>query len=87
MSVTFSPQHFKALCRSLNETLTAYESVFGKLSIPDEDTRPSRDAAQIEETVRSRRKEFHEARAITISSTEKKPPAKRSRDAAPKKAH
>src|SRR5277367_5885224 len=47
VSVTFSPQHFKAVVRSLAETLAAYELSFGELKIPDEDTRPSKSTSEI----------------------------------------
>jgi hypothetical protein len=51
VSVTMSPQHFKAFARSLGETLGAYESVFGKLQISDADTAPNTSAEQIAQMV------------------------------------
>jgi hypothetical protein len=45
--VTLSPQHFKALVRSLNETLKAYETAFGALTISDTESAPSRSAEEM----------------------------------------
>jgi hypothetical protein len=86
VAVTVSPQHFKALCQSLNETLMAYESAFGELKIPESDTRPLRDASQIEKLITAARERMAVLRdePITSSSTEKKRPSRRSRGAAPK---
>ena len=81
VSVTMSPQHFKGFCKSLTETLKAYESVFGAINTPDADLSPLRDAAQLEQIIREARDKNREGRGPT-SSTEKKPPAKRSRAAA-----
>lgn len=88
-----SPPHFKAFCRSIQETLTAYESVFGELAIPEADTRPTKDAAQIEQLVRTTRAAAQAAQASAVnpsspspSSNEKKPPSKRSRGAGKAKA-
>jgi hypothetical protein len=67
LSVTFSPQHFKALVRSLNETLSAYEVAFGELSIPDADTAPQRTATEIIGMVNEQRKL---RKAATASSAE-----------------
>jgi hypothetical protein len=55
VAVILAPQHFKALIRSLNETLTAYEKVFGALTIPDADTAPRKSAEEIEKIVRGAR--------------------------------
>jgi hypothetical protein len=83
VSVTVSPQHFKALCKSLNETLKAYENTFGELKIPDSDISPSRDAAQIEQLIRATRDKkaggVPQEGVSTSSSTEKKRLSKRSR--------
>lgn len=86
VAVTVSPQHFKALCKSLNETLMAYENAFGKLNIPDSDITPSRDAAQIERMIQKVRDERagiaqEGGDSTTSSSTGKKRPSKRSRGA------
>src|ERR1039458_5194095 len=45
--VIFSHQQFKALVRSLTETLIGYEAAFGELTIPDTDIAPNRSAAEI----------------------------------------
>jgi hypothetical protein len=80
VSVTVSPQHFKALCGSLVETLKAYEASFGELTIPDSDIRPLRDAEQMAQLIKENRDKTAAAReALISSSTEKKPPGKRSR--------
>jgi hypothetical protein len=84
VSITMSPQHFKGFCRSLNETLKAYENVFGVLQIPDVDTGPLRSAAQIETLITEARNKAKELTAMPSSSTEKKQPSKRSRSAARK---
>ena len=78
VAVTFSPQHFKALVKSLSETLQAYETAFGALTISDADIAPMRNAAEIVAILQA-------VKAKTQpSSTEPKPRAKRSRAAAPK---
>jgi hypothetical protein len=86
VAVTMSPQHFKGFCKSLNETMTAYESVFGALQIPDSDTRPLTDASQIEAMILETRRKNEELRQPTSkllsSPTEKKRPSRRSRGAA-----
>jgi hypothetical protein len=84
-SVAMSPQHLKALVNSLRETLAAYESVYGELKIPEEDTRPQKSAAEIEAVMKGAKKRREEARrAATASSpTEKTHPSRRSRGAAP----
>ena len=53
VSVTLSPQHFKGLVRSLNETLSAFETLFGALTISDADTAPLKNATEIVELVKS----------------------------------
>jgi Protein of unknown function (DUF3467) len=58
IAVVFSPQHFKGLVRSLNETLTAYEAVFGALTIPDTETTPPNNALDIERAIRSAREQI-----------------------------
>jgi hypothetical protein len=78
VSVSFSPQHFKALVRSLNETLAAYESAFGELNISDADTAPQKTAPEIVAMVNDSRK----ARNAATSSNEPLQPSKRSRGAA-----
>jgi hypothetical protein len=77
------PQHFKALVRSLNETLEAYEAVYGVLQIPDTDTAPQKNAEEIAEAIEDARAKAKES-AIP-SSTEPPPPSRRSRGAAQKK--
>jgi hypothetical protein len=83
VSVTMSPQHFKAFIRSISETLKAYEAIYGELNIADADTAPLRDASQIEVMMREGREKSRSLRRAMISpsSTEKKPPAQRSRGA------
>jgi hypothetical protein len=81
VTVTMSPQHFKALVKSLNETLTAYEQSFGALTIPESDIQPAFSASQIQERIQIGRDAKKEAVKAMVSSTEKKPPAKRSRGA------
>jgi hypothetical protein len=73
VAVSFSPQQFKALVRSLGETLKGYESVFGELAIPDADTAPFKTAEQISESIAAGRREAQEAKAADASSTAKKP--------------
>jgi hypothetical protein len=73
VAVSFSPQQFKALVRSLGETLKGYESVFGELAIPDADTGPFKTAEQISESIAAGRREAQEAKAADASSTAKKP--------------
>jgi hypothetical protein len=64
--VTLSPQHFKGLVRSLNETLSAYETAFGKLNIQDTETIPQKSAIEIVETIDAARR----AKSSMSSSTE-----------------
>jgi Protein of unknown function (DUF3467) len=80
VAVTFSPQHFKALVKSLSETLQAYETAFGALTISDADIAPMRNAAEIVAILQAVKAKTHP----NPSSTEPKPRAKRSRAAAPK---
>ena len=84
VSVAMSPQHFKALVKSLNETLVAYERSFGALNSPDSDIEPTFSARQIEERIQVGREAKKEQVKAMASSTEKKPPSKRSRAASPK---
>jgi hypothetical protein len=82
VAVIMSPQHFKGFVRSLTETLKAYESVFGSLSIPDADTKPLMDAAQIEKTIKDARLRARpQSEPTDSSSTVKKQPSRRSRGA------
>jgi hypothetical protein len=74
VSVSFSPQQFKALVRSLTETLTGYEEVFGALSIPDSATAPSRTASQIVELIQS----IRDPDKANLSSNEPPPPSEQS---------
>jgi hypothetical protein len=80
VAVTFSPQNFKALVKSVSETLQAYEASFGALTIPDEDTAPTRNAAEIAMMIQTAKAKTHS----NPSSSEPKPRAKQSRSAAPK---
>jgi F420-0:gamma-glutamyl ligase len=91
VAVTLSPQHFKAFCKSLNETLEAFESAYGQLTISESMTRPLRNAAQIVAKIAEGQKRVDELRLKiaeddATSSTEKKPPSKRSRGARKVKA-
>lgn len=84
IALILAPQHFKALVRSLNETLKAYEDSFGELTIADADTLPLRSAEQIKTQISAAR-ERAAAATNPPSSTEPPPPSKRSRGAAQKK--
>jgi hypothetical protein len=93
VSVTFSPQHFKALVRSLNETLKGYEESFGELKIPDVDIAPQRTSKEIVDLVRAGREAVAVAKEHAshanppgASATEPQRHEKRSHDASPKKA-
>lgn len=77
--VTVSPQHFKAFVRSANEALAAYEQAFGVLTISEQDTAPTRNAAQITQMLRA----AQEAAKPNPSSTELPPPPKQSRGEKP----
>lgn len=85
VAVTMSPQHFKGFVKSLNETLAAYEKVFGALTIPDSDVQPASNAEQIETRIYAAREANKKLRDTinqpTSSSSETKLPAKRSRGA------
>jgi transcriptional regulator with XRE-family HTH domain len=59
VAVTFSPQHFKALVKSLSETLQAYEASFGALTISDADTAPIRNAAEILAMIQAAKAKTH----------------------------
>jgi|HubBroStandDraft_1064217.scaffolds.fasta_scaffold446290_1 hypothetical protein len=82
VAVMMSPQHFKGFIRAATEVLTAYEASFGQLSMSDEDTRPTRTAADMERQVQIAREAL--ARLIP-SSTEPPPPSKQSRVSSPRK--
>ncbi len=82
VAVVLAPQHFKALVRSLNETLAAYETVYGTLTIPDAETAPQRTAEEIATVIKAAR----EKALSKPSSTEPPPPSKRSRGASRKTA-
>jgi hypothetical protein len=72
------------LVQAYNETLKAYENTFGELKIADSDTKPLRNAAQMQgliEEARGKRVALMESLVSIPSSSEKKPPAKRSRGA------
>jgi hypothetical protein len=81
VAVVMAPQHFKAFVRSLNQTLEAYETLFGALTIPDTETTPAKTADEIVEIMKTVR----EKAAATSSSIEPPPPSKRSRGAHQKK--
>ncbi len=82
VSVSLSPQNFKGLVRVVTETLEAYERVFGALQIPDEDTAPMKNAAEVEAMLLEVKKQIQATKAGP-SPNASKPPAKRSRDADP----
>lgn len=82
VSVTMSPQHYKAFILAAQETLVAYESFFGKLSIIDQVTTPTMSSAQIEKRLREGVAMRSGSAGAKTSSTEKKPPSKRSRGGA-----
>jgi hypothetical protein len=88
VSVTLAPGHFKAFVRSVNETLKAYESVYGVLTIPDADINPLKNAEQIAELIEGQRAKGHAQAqaAANLSSSEPPPRAKQSRSSARKKA-
>lgn len=92
VSVAMSPQHFKSFCLSVTETLTAYETVFGALAIPDSDVAPTMLAPQIAKSIREARERAAAIRARlnlpapATSSTEKKRPSRRSRGASQQKS-
>ena len=65
VSVTFSPQHFKGLAKSLATTLEAYEASFGALSISDAETTPKKSAAEIIEQVNAARKAAETAERLS----------------------
>lgn len=86
LAVVMSPQHFKQFSRAINETLKAYESVFGALQIPDSDIEPTTKADQIEKMLlEARAKAAAAARQQTTdsdsSSSVKRRPSRRSRAA------
>ena len=74
-AVTFSPQHFKALVKSLQATLDGYEAAFGKLTINEADTTPTKSAAQIAEMIAAGRVS---GAMPSLSSTEQPPPSEQS---------
>jgi hypothetical protein len=91
VAVTMSPQQFKQFCKAINESLKAYEKVFGTLTIPEADILPGTSAEKIEEmllSAREKAKLFREATnapAISASSGSKQP-SKRSRGASRQKS-
>ena len=80
VSVTVSPQQMKALVRVMAETLQAYESSYGALSIPEDITRPKFSAAELS----ARFSEAHAAASAT-SASEQPQLSPRSRGASRKK--
>jgi hypothetical protein len=83
VAVIMSPQHFKQFCLSANESLKAYERVFGELTIPAADIEPATKAEKIESMlIDARAKAAAIRKSInvdpTTSSTEKKRPSRRS---------
>jgi hypothetical protein len=68
VAITFSPQNFKALVRSLGTTLEAYETGFGKLTIPEEDITPFRSAEQLTESIKKAREQVEKAKASFSTS-------------------
>ena len=55
IAVIMSPQHFKQFCVALNETLKAYENVFGELKISQADIQPATTAEHIEKMLNEAR--------------------------------
>jgi hypothetical protein len=90
-NVSMSPQHFKNFCLAANETLKAYERVFGELTLAEADIGPPASADLIEKMLLAARENAAASRSVQLaamekeatppSSTEKKPPGKRSRGA------
>ncbi|HEY1941423.1 MAG TPA: DUF3467 domain-containing protein [Roseiarcus sp.] len=87
VSVTMSPQHFKAFVKSAAVTLEAYESTFGKLAISETDTTPLRTAAEVQSALETARTNARAAVAAAInpSSTVLPPPSQQSHGASRKK--
>lgn len=87
-AVSFSPQHFKSFCLSVNETLKAWEKVFGELQIPASDIQPPFRTDQLVQRLEEARKQSAAVRAAlnaatsASSSNEPKRPSRRSRAAA-----
>jgi len=86
VSIILSPQNFKGFLRAGSEVLKAYENAFGQLSIPDQETTPTRSASELEGMIQAAR----DAAAATLakaksSSTEPPPPSKQSHGASRKK--
>ena len=67
VSVSMSPQHFKAFVNSMIVTLDSYEQVYGKLQIPDAETVPLRSTEEITNLINENRKK---AAAINLSMLE-----------------
>jgi Protein of unknown function (DUF3467) len=89
VAVVLAPQHFKALVRSLTETLSAYETVFGILQIPETDITPQKNAAEITkaiEDLRAKALAFNAKEGTNLSSTAPPQPGKQSHVASRKKA-
>jgi hypothetical protein len=82
VSVVMSPQHFKGFVRAAIEVLSAYETSFGQLALADQDTKPTRTAADMERQIQAVRAAFQASQP----SIEPPPPSKRSRGASRKKA-
>jgi Protein of unknown function (DUF3467) len=82
VAVVLAPQHFKALLRSMNETMQAYETLYGNLTIPDSETAPLKNA---EEIVALMKEIKAKATAANPSSSEPTPLSRQSRAAARKK--
>ena len=85
VAVSFSPQQFKALARSMTEVLGAYERSFGELAIPDLDTRPNKTADELEKMIASARSVLQQQAGSSLSSSEHLPPSSQSASAPRKK--
>jgi hypothetical protein len=85
VNVTMSPQQYKAFVRASNETLAAYEKVFGKLTLPDQDTQPVRNADQISATINDLRDIAKKQSEITSYSNAPQPPSEQSPSVSRKK--
>jgi Protein of unknown function (DUF3467) len=81
--VSMSPQHFKGFVKSITETLSAYETVFGSLTIPDENTAPLKSAAEIVKLIETAKAQAKST--ISPSSFEPPQPSTQSRGASRKR--
>lgn len=78
VNVAMSPQQYKAFVRASNETLEAYEKVFGKLTLPDQDSQPVRNADQISATINDLRAIAKKEAGVISSPNVSPPPSEQS---------